>query len=541
MKWFKLVPVFFTAVVCLYKINISRGAEIYNCIELDKSSVPSDVVIGKDGWIYVTDSLDGKINVFTKEGKLNFNFGKKGTGRGEFILPWAVGVDSEKFIYVTDIGQHQIQIFTPRGNWKGQFGGLGEGQGKFNMPFDLDFGKTGILFILDTGNSQLQLIKGNFLKQFGREGIANGEFRNPTAIAITEKGKVYVVDTGNNRVQVFNTRGDYINKFGRPGDEPGSFFKPQGIAIDSNDRIFISDTGNNRIQCFDEEGNVIFVFGKKGKDRGEFDEPMKIFIDKNDRLYVVDSKNTRIQIFSDVIYQYASCDMCHKEDTKKAVSIHSVYKECLVCHLSHGKNPALNLKKPISELCKDCHKTDDADFNSKHVKYSVDKMNCVDCHDSHYSNDKKLLRGHKPVVQGKCNSCHLIDKTGFKLIEDVKTLCYVCHTIQLNKKHSGLGKENSCELCHKSHGSSYKFLLQRDVESICSNDSCHNGPAIEKHSHPYKDIYPSNKVKIPSNLRTAKGGKILCLTCHDSHSSQHKSILITSKGELCIKCHGGFD
>lgn len=541
MKYFKLFLIFSAVLIFSYGSEISFGAEIYSYIELDKSSIPSDIVVGKNGWIYVTENLEGKIYVFDKNGKPYFSFGKKGTGRGEFILPWAINTDTENIIYVTDIGQHMVQVFTPRGNWKGQFGGLGEGQGKFNMPFDLDFGKTGILYILDTGNSKIQLIKGSFLKQFGREGMANGEFRNPTAIAVTEKGKIYVVDSGNNRVQIFNTRGDYINKFGKPGDELGAFLNPQGIAVDSLGRIYVSDTGNNRIQCFDEDGKLIFAFGKKGNGRGEFSEPMKVFIDKNDRLFVADSKNTRIQIFSDVIYQYGSCNMCHKEDTSKVASMHPVYTKCPTCHLSHGKDPGLNLIKKSNELCLDCHKTDNDPFSSKHGKYQVDKLVCIDCHDPHYSNEKKLLRGHKPVIQGKCNSCHISDKNGFRLIEDIKALCYVCHTIQINKKHSGLGKNNPCELCHSSHGSGYKYNLKKNLVYVCSNDNCHNGADIEKHPHSYKDLYPSSKVKIPSELRVAKDGRIICLTCHESHSSQNKSMLITSKGELCVKCHGGFN
>ncbi|MFH1287300.1 MAG: cytochrome c3 family protein [bacterium] len=542
MKRLKLNYIFFPVLIYLSMFNVSYGSEIYNCIELNKSSIPSDVVTGKNGWIYVADNLDGKVYVFDKDGKPSFNFGKRGTGRGKFILPWSINVDSENFVYVTDIAQHQVQVFTPRGNWKGQFGGLGGGQGKFNMPFDMDFGKTGILFILDTGNSKVQLIKGSFLKQFGREGTADGELRNPTAIAVTEKGKVYIVDTGNNRVQIFSTRGDYINKFGKPGDELGAFFNPQGIAVDSMGRIFISDTGNNRIQCFDESGEVIFAFGKKGKGKGEFDEPVKIFVDKDDRLYVADLKNARIQIFSDVIYQYASCDVCHKENTQKTASTHPVYKkDCSACHLSHGKNPSLSLKKPLNDLCRDCHETDNTDFILKHNKYSVNKLNCVDCHSPHYSNDRKLLRGHKLVIQGKCNSCHINDSAGFRLIEDVKTLCYVCHTVQLNKKHSNLRSGNRCGLCHKSHGSGYRFILQRDFAYVCSDDNCHNGPDIEKHSHPYKSLYPSNRVKVSSELRTAGDGRILCLTCHDPHNSQHKSMLPVSKGALCVKCHGGFE
>lgn len=502
------------------QFSVSYGAETYSCIELDKSSMPSDVVTGKNGWIYVTDNMDAKIHVFDRSGKPGFSFGRRGTGRGEFVLPWSINVDPEDFVYITDIGQHLVQIFTPRGNWKGEFGGLGDGQGKFNTPFDMDFGKTGILFILDTGNNKIQLIKGNFLKQFGREGTGNGEFRNPTAVAVTEKGKIYVVDTGNNRVQIFNTRGDYVNKFGKAGDELGDFFNPQGIAVDSIGRVFISDTGNDRIQCFDENGNAIFAFGKRGNGEGEFNEPIKIFVDKDDRLYVADSKNARIQIFSDVVYQYASCTTCHKKNAKEAVSIHPVYeRDCSNCHLSHQKSPSLNLKKPLNSLCEDCHKTE-------HNKYPITKLSCIDCHNPHYSDNGKLLRGHKLVIQGKCNSCHISDETGFGLVEDVQTICYVCHTIKLNRKHSDLNKGNPCGLCHKSHGSSYKFMLQRDFDSVCLNDNCHNVPAVEKHSH--------------RNRVARDGSSILCLTCHSPHSSQYKSMICVPKDELCERCHGGF-
>ena len=56
-------------------------------------------------------------------------FGKKGSGKGQFISPWGIDCDSDK-VYVADTGNHHIQVFTAEGKFLRMFGRCGQGMGE---------------------------------------------------------------------------------------------------------------------------------------------------------------------------------------------------------------------------------------------------------------------------------------------------------------------------------------------------------------------------------------------------------------------------
>ena len=88
----------------------------------DQFECPADVITGKDGTIYVTDGHEGehpngRIHMFTKDGKLIKIFGKKGSGPGEFASPHTLAWDSQGRLFVCDRSNGRIEIFDKDGNF----------------------------------------------------------------------------------------------------------------------------------------------------------------------------------------------------------------------------------------------------------------------------------------------------------------------------------------------------------------------------------------------------------------------------------------
>ena len=88
----------------------------------DQFECPADVITGKDGTIYVTDGHEGdhpngRIHMFTKDGKLIKIFGKKGNGPGEFASPHTLAWDSQGRLFVGDRSNGRIEIFDKDGNF----------------------------------------------------------------------------------------------------------------------------------------------------------------------------------------------------------------------------------------------------------------------------------------------------------------------------------------------------------------------------------------------------------------------------------------
>ncbi len=83
--------------------------------------MPSDVIVAPNGDIFVADghgvTSNDRIVKFDKNGKYIKEWGKKGTGPGEFDIPHALAFDSKGRLFVGDRNNNRIQIFDQNGNF----------------------------------------------------------------------------------------------------------------------------------------------------------------------------------------------------------------------------------------------------------------------------------------------------------------------------------------------------------------------------------------------------------------------------------------
>ncbi|MGH9254847.1 MAG: peptidyl-alpha-hydroxyglycine alpha-amidating lyase family protein, partial [Vicinamibacterales bacterium] len=89
---------------------------------------PCDVITAPNGDIFVADGHSGqndspapgstgRIVKFTRDGKFIKEWGRIGSGRGEFRTPHAMAFDSRGRLFVADRGNHRIQIFDQEGTY----------------------------------------------------------------------------------------------------------------------------------------------------------------------------------------------------------------------------------------------------------------------------------------------------------------------------------------------------------------------------------------------------------------------------------------
>ena len=98
---------------------------------------PTDIAFAKNGDFYISDGYgNSRVVKFSKEGKYLLDWGKRGTGPGEFNTPHSVAVDSKGMVYVSDRENNRIQIFDPNGKFLRQWTHLGATQNLFITPKD---------------------------------------------------------------------------------------------------------------------------------------------------------------------------------------------------------------------------------------------------------------------------------------------------------------------------------------------------------------------------------------------------------------------
>jgi DNA-binding beta-propeller fold protein YncE len=61
--------------------------------------------------LYVSDEVEGKVRVYSQEGKLVGAFGRPGRKTGEFSRPLGIWADGRDRIYVADSNNRRIQVF----------------------------------------------------------------------------------------------------------------------------------------------------------------------------------------------------------------------------------------------------------------------------------------------------------------------------------------------------------------------------------------------------------------------------------------------
>ena len=176
--------------------------------------------------LYVADagtlrSAAHTVKVFDWDGTLVRAIGHdKGDGPGQFLFPTYVAVDGDGRVYVTDTLNARVQVFDADGRYLATIGERGTAWGMFDTPKGVALDGFGNVYVVDSGWSNVQIFnpRRQVLLFFGGRGPLPGLLKNPTAIAIDRDNRIYVADHLNHRVEVYrlvNTKAE--DSFPSPG------------------------------------------------------------------------------------------------------------------------------------------------------------------------------------------------------------------------------------------------------------------------------------------------------------------------------------
>ncbi|MCF6324010.1 MAG: 6-bladed beta-propeller [Gammaproteobacteria bacterium] len=261
---------------------------------------PTGVAVSKSE-VFVSDSRNGRIQVFDLDGNFQRLLGDAGTGKLERPMNLVVANGE---LYVADYFNDVIQVYTRQGQFVRAIGKPGAGPGEFNAPGGVAVASNGDLFIADFYNQRIQQLdaKGGFIRQWGTSGetgVWAGEFNYPTDVAIAPDGTRYVADGYNDRVQVFSPNGDFSHKWGGPlamnifGSFNGWFATVTGLSVGPQGNIFVADFYNDRVQKFTPEGKFLNAFGIPAQ--GPTHTAIAVAVTEDGTVFVADYANHQIQ------------------------------------------------------------------------------------------------------------------------------------------------------------------------------------------------------------------------------------------------------
>jgi hypothetical protein len=191
---------------------------------------PIGLAIGPDGKLYVTDASQA-VAVVSPDGKVLRRWGRSGKGPGEFRFVGqdptdpstlhakiAVGLDGQ--VYVSDSGNYRIEVFSSTGTFMRQFGSNGSAEGQFLTPFDLAVDGAGNVYVADDQGQTVSKFSpaghfvwriGGFLAKdpdlIGHEHLATADAHGRVVMVNDNKGRILYIDAQGHKVDAFSADG----------------------------------------------------------------------------------------------------------------------------------------------------------------------------------------------------------------------------------------------------------------------------------------------------------------------------------------------
>jgi DNA-binding beta-propeller fold protein YncE len=280
----------------------SSSQSVFNAIVYGKSgdddslSQPVAVAVGRDGRIAIADRDCNCVHLYLPGEEYYRRLSN--TDTETFMSPVSVIFDDDLKLYVSDSVAGKLFVFSREGAFL--FALQKAGSDYLKRPTGLAYNsRLKLLYVVDTLGNKVYAFnsEGEVVFSFGTRGEGRGQFNLPTHIFWSPAGSVYVTDAMNFRIEIFDESGVFLGSFGRHGDGSGDLARPKGVAADKDGNIYVVDSLMDNIQLFDREGKFLLTVGKRGSDFAEFWLPSGMFIDGRGTLYICDTYNRRVQIF----------------------------------------------------------------------------------------------------------------------------------------------------------------------------------------------------------------------------------------------------
>lgn len=190
-------------------VVLSKEGKPVNSVGADQLERPTGLALDrKNGLLYVADTRANDIKVFNHNGDMVQRFGAGQELNTRLNAPTYIAVSDDK-IYVSDTLNARVQIYNKSGKAIGTIGERGLYIGNLVRPKGITVSDDGLVYIVESYYDHLLVYdkSGQFLMPIGGTGSKPGQFFLPTGVWTDVDGRVYISDMMNGRVSVFKYLG----------------------------------------------------------------------------------------------------------------------------------------------------------------------------------------------------------------------------------------------------------------------------------------------------------------------------------------------
>ncbi|MBO9126367.1 MULTISPECIES: peptidyl-alpha-hydroxyglycine alpha-amidating lyase family protein [unclassified Rhizobium] len=164
--------------------------------------------LSPSGEIYVSDGYgNSAVHKFSPDGRHLLSWGEPGTSEGQFNIPHNITCDGDGWVYVADRENHRVQVFDKNGKYETQWNNLHKPCGMYMKP-----GRCPLCFIAESGapaspsnlyvpniGPRVTILdrKGTVLSRFGERNLGDGgaaHFLGMHGIAADSHDNIFVAD-----------------------------------------------------------------------------------------------------------------------------------------------------------------------------------------------------------------------------------------------------------------------------------------------------------------------------------------------------------
>ena len=191
------------------------------------------------GNLYVADTENNRVQVFTAKGGFVDKFGATGSANGQFLSAQDVAISPDGSVFVADYRNDRVQKFSAGGGFQQAI--------PSSQPTGVGVDAEGNLYVAELGGKVNRYDKASGFAQ----GKSWGGVGRTGDLEVSADGSIYVADTNALRVARYSSDGKAL------GSIRGGLSSPIGIGVDHDCNVWVGNISARRIAKFSPSGKLL--------------------------------------------------------------------------------------------------------------------------------------------------------------------------------------------------------------------------------------------------------------------------------------------
>ena len=210
------------------RVNVFDSDGKYLCEFGDNMDGSLSLAISENR-VFVTQSWSNCVLVYDLNGTFITKLGSRGSGETQFIFPHGIAINEiNGDMYVCDTNNNRIQIFSKEFPLNFQFG-----QGILDSPFDIELTNE-YIYVLSNSEHFLHCFSYDFTQTHNTSLTSISKYLiHPLAFCIDGSDHFIISDKAQSAIIIFNQKGELVHTI------TDSVECPLGVALDSKGRILL--------------------------------------------------------------------------------------------------------------------------------------------------------------------------------------------------------------------------------------------------------------------------------------------------------------